>query len=119
LFPGRAAQVFYDFGEDPEREYEVREILDHAWDTGGSLWFRIKWGLGDLTWEPLTHCDELTALDDYLLLHGVDAVENLNKESKFPSIPKRGAARAPRPPRSRQTTRLGIVLRPNEGQLWR
>ena len=59
LFPGRAAQVFYDFGEDPEREYQVQEILDHAWDTGGSLWFRIKWGLGDLTREPLTHCDEL------------------------------------------------------------
>jgi hypothetical protein len=87
IFPGRAAQVFYDFGEDPEREYQVQEILDHAWDTGDSLWFRIKWGLGDLTWEPLSNCDELSALDDYLILHGVDEVESLSKESRFPSPP--------------------------------
>ena len=43
------------------------------------------------------------------MLHGVDAVENLNKESKFP-FPKRGADKAPCPPHSRRTTRLGLVL---------
>jgi hypothetical protein len=59
--------------------------LDHAWDTGDSLWFHIKWGLGDLTWQPLSNCDGLSALDDYLILHGVDKVESLLKESCFPS----------------------------------
>jgi hypothetical protein len=32
LFPGRAVEVFYDFGEDPEWEYQVKEIVDHWWD---------------------------------------------------------------------------------------
>jgi len=53
-----------------------------------------------------------------LLLHGVNAVEKLNKESKFPPITNRGAAKAPHAPRSQWYTRLGIVLWPNEGQLW-
>ena len=95
LFLGRAAQVFYDFGRDPKWEYQVQEILDHSWDTDGSLWFHIKWGLGDLTWEPLSNCDKLAALDNDLMLHGVDAVENLLRESHFPPPPKQGAAKAP------------------------
>ena len=37
LFPGHAAQVFYDFGGDPEQEYQVQEILDHSWNTDSSL----------------------------------------------------------------------------------
>ena len=77
--------MYYDFGEDPEKEYMVQEILDHAWDNGNCLWFQIKWGLGDLTWEPLSHCNELAALDEYLMLHGAETVEELMKESKFPS----------------------------------
>jgi len=45
------------------------------WD----LWFRVKWTMGDLTWEHATNVDELSALDDYLTLHGVANVEELPK----------------------------------------
>ena len=30
IFLGWAAQIFYDFGDDPEREYQVSEIVTHA-----------------------------------------------------------------------------------------
>ena len=33
--------------------------------------------MGDLTWELAANVDELSALDDYLTLHGVTNVENL------------------------------------------
>jgi hypothetical protein len=119
LFPEQAVQVFYDFGNDPEREYQVQEILDHAWDTGDSLWLRVKWSLGDLTWEPISNCDELAALDDYLILQGVKEVENLSKESRFPTPPARGAVKSPcnKPPKG--ANRLALVIRPIEGRLWR
>ncbi len=77
LFPGRAAQTFYDFGENPEKEFQVHEILDHMWNSDKSIWFRIKWALGNLTWEPSTNVDELSALDNYLMLHGVGNIEEL------------------------------------------
>src|SRR5260221_215079 len=65
---GQAAQIFYDFGDDPKREYQVSKIVTHAWDVDNCLWFHIKWGIGDLTWEPLSNMDDIVALDEYLTL---------------------------------------------------
>jgi len=39
----------------------------------------MKWGLGDLTWEPLTNVDDIATLDDYLTLQNVEKVENLHR----------------------------------------
>ena len=33
--------------------------------------FLVKWNLGNSTWEPLGNCNELIALDDYLMLMNV------------------------------------------------
>ena len=79
VFPGRAAQIFYDFGDDPEQEYQVSELVDHTWDMDNCLWFCMKWGLGDLTWEPLMNIDDIATLDDYLTLQNVEKVENLHR----------------------------------------
>ena len=77
LFPGQDAQIYYDFSENPEKELQVHEILDHIWDLDNILWFRVKWTAGDLTWEPIVNVDELIALDNYLELHAVKNVEEL------------------------------------------
>src|SRR5260370_17191440 len=77
LFPGWDAQVYYDFGENPEKELQVYEILDHIWDLDDMLWFRVKWSAGDLTWEPVVNINELIALDNYLELHAVKNMEEL------------------------------------------
>jgi len=77
IFLGQAAQIFYDFGDNPKREYQVSKIVTHAWDMDNCLWFCIKWGIGDLTWEPLSNMDDIAALDEYLTLQDVDKVENL------------------------------------------
>ena len=77
LFPGRDAQVYYDFGENPKKELQVHEIIDHLWDLDDILWFRVKWTAGDLSWEPVANVNELIALDNYLGLHTIKNVEDL------------------------------------------
>ena len=77
LFPGHDAQMYYDFEENPEKELQVHEILDHIWDLDDVLWFQVKWTAGDLTWEPVVNINELIALDNYLELHAVENMENL------------------------------------------
>src|SRR5258708_29635552 len=79
IFPGQAAQIFYDFGDDPKREYQVSKIVTHAWDVDNCLWFHIKWGIGNLTWGPLSNVDDITMLDEYLTLQDIDKVENLQR----------------------------------------
>lgn len=69
-FPNREVEVYYDFGDDPETEWVVEEITGHRW-SGKKLHFQVKWSLGDSTWEPLSNCEQLQALDEYLVLHGV------------------------------------------------
>ena len=76
IFPNREVNIFYDFGEDPDREAVVREILNHAW-VHNELWFKVKWELGDTTWEPLGNCNNLVHLDEYLTLQNVRKPENL------------------------------------------
>ena len=77
-FPARDVQTYYDFGQDADVEWEVDEILAHQWD-GRSLRFLVKWNLGDTTWEPLKSCNQLRALDEYLVLRGVQSPANLPK----------------------------------------
>jgi hypothetical protein len=68
-FPNREATFFYDFGDDPEREWTVDSIVDHKFK-GNSITFNVLWETGDITTEPYTNCKDLTALDRYLELHG-------------------------------------------------
>src|SRR5260370_15611015 len=86
LFPGQDAQMYYNFGENPDKELQVHEIIDHIWDLDNVLWFRVKvkWTTGDLTWEPVVNISELIALDNYLELHAVKNVEEL--PHKWPII---------------------------------
>ena len=69
-FPNREILTYYDFGEDPEKEWYVDSIIGHKW-TKKDLYLHVKWRLGDVTWEPVSSCKKLEALDDYLTLHGV------------------------------------------------
>ncbi|KAI0337598.1 hypothetical protein BDW22DRAFT_1307418, partial [Trametopsis cervina] len=70
LFPHRETQVHYDLGNHQAKEYLVDEIVDHFKD-GRTLKFKVRWNLGDVTWEPLEHVNAAQALDDYLALQGV------------------------------------------------
>ena len=56
---------FYDFGQDDEQEWLIKEITSHH------LELEVRWTLGDTTWEPLASCKDLEALDLYLELWGV------------------------------------------------
>ena len=80
LFPHRDVQVYYDLGTPEETEWLVDEIVDHEW-SGRTIRFHVKWNLGDLTWEPLSNCAELEALDNYLDTQGVRRVEDLPRRS--------------------------------------
>jgi hypothetical protein len=119
LFPGRAVEVFYDFGEDPEREYQVKEIVDHRWDDDNSLWFRVRWGLGDLTWEPLANVNDLIALDDYLIVQGVENVEELNRQRRVQTPDNRSSGLSRPRLERRLPVRYQRISMPYHGQLWR
>ena len=67
MFPKRDTKVFYDFGNDKDQEWLVEEILAHKW-ANKNLELQVKWTLGDVTWEPLSSCKDLEALDVYLEL---------------------------------------------------
>ena len=67
LFPKRDTKVFYDFGNNEDQEWLVEEILAHKW-INNNLELQVKWTLGDVTWEPLSSCKDLKALDVYLKL---------------------------------------------------
>ncbi|KAL1940906.1 hypothetical protein VTO73DRAFT_7542 [Trametes versicolor] len=79
LFPRREAQKFYDFGTPDEQEWLVEDIAGHQWK-GRNVEFLVHWSTGEHTWEPLAHCDELKALDDYLALMGVDDWRHLPRK---------------------------------------
>jgi hypothetical protein len=63
-FPNHEATFFYNFGDNPEREWLVDSIVDHKF-TNNSIQFDVLWDTGETTCEPLS------ALDNYLELHGV------------------------------------------------
>lgn len=80
IFPGRDAQKFYDFGAPDDQEWLVDEIVGHRWK-GRNIEFLVHWSLGDHTWEPLAHCDELQALDEYLSLMGATDWKELPRKT--------------------------------------
>ena len=59
--------VYYDFGNDEDQEWLIKEILAHKW-ANNDLELQVKWTVGDITWELLSSCKDLEALDIYLEL---------------------------------------------------
>jgi hypothetical protein len=81
MFPHRDASAFYDFGIDPDVEYPVHAIIAHRWvGKHKTPQFYVQWVSGDFTWEPTKHCDQLAALEEYLILRGVEKPEELPKD---------------------------------------
>ncbi|RPD63545.1 hypothetical protein L227DRAFT_483793, partial [Lentinus tigrinus ALCF2SS1-6] len=78
LFPGREVGVFYDFGQDPGKEFLVDEIVAHEW-RGNSVRFLVQWEDGDTTWEVWNTVRELEAIDRYFELQGVSEWKDLPK----------------------------------------
>ena len=77
LFPKRDTKVYYDFGNDEDQEWLIEEILAHKW-TNNDLVLQVKGTVGDVTWEPLSSCKDLEALDVYLELQGAKAPQDLS-----------------------------------------
>ncbi|KAK0223800.1 hypothetical protein IW262DRAFT_1234867, partial [Armillaria fumosa] len=65
LFPNHAQPEPYDFSAGDETEWFVDEVVGHRW-SDCKLELQIQWSLGDTTWEPLSSCKDLAALDRYL-----------------------------------------------------
>ena len=70
-------KAYYDFGAADEPEWFVNEILAHRWVDTTGLEFQVHWTLGNVTWEPLASCKELTVLDKYLELRRVNRPRDL------------------------------------------
>lgn len=81
LFPDRTQVDAYDFGAPDDSTWVVDDILSHRW-RGKRLEFHVQWNLGDTTWEPQAHCEELEALDRYLALKGVDTCASLPRRAE-------------------------------------
>ena len=75
--PRETPKVFYDFGNDKDQEWLIEEILAHKW-TNNDLELQVKWTLGDVTWELLSSCKDLEALDVCLELRGAKAPQDLS-----------------------------------------
>ena len=76
LFPKWEAKTYYDFSNDDEQEWFIEEILSHKW-ANSDLKLQVKWTLGDVTWELISSCKDLEALDKYLELQGVKCTWDL------------------------------------------
>ena len=81
LFPKRDTKVYYNFGNNEDQEWLIEEILAHIW-TNNDLEFQVKWPAGDVTWESLSSCKELEALDNYLELWGVKTRWDLSQHEQ-------------------------------------
>ena len=79
LFPKWDAKSFYDFDQDYKQEWLIKEITSHRWSNLTGLELEVRWMLGDTTWEPLTACKDLEALDLYLEFWGVAHPHDLPK----------------------------------------
>jgi len=71
IFSKCEVYTYYDFGNAEDEEWLVDNILAHHWE-GNRVSFLVQWNLGDTTWEPYNECKELTALDRYLKLLGIN-----------------------------------------------
>jgi hypothetical protein len=76
LFPNRCYLDPYNFSALDGAKWYVEEIMAHRW-RGRVLELQVKWSLGESTWEPLSVCNELAALDTYLALVGAKEWEDL------------------------------------------
>ena len=81
LFPRRDTKVYYNFRNDKDQEWLVKEILAHKW-TNNDLELQVKWTVGDIIWEPLSSCKDLEALDIYLELQGAKAPQDLSQHEQ-------------------------------------
>ena len=57
----------YHNRNNKDQEWLVEEILAYKW-TNNDLELQVKWMARDVTWEPLSSCKDLEALDTYLEL---------------------------------------------------
>jgi hypothetical protein len=80
LFPKHDAKYYYNYGEPDDNEWVVKEIIRHQWN-GKAIEFNVRWSLGDTTWKLLEHCDELQALDEYLILMNAKDWQYLSKKA--------------------------------------
>ncbi|SJL18178.1 uncharacterized protein ARMOST_21755 [Armillaria ostoyae] len=88
LFPDRKKPEPYDFGAPDDAEEFVECIEGHEWKNN-SLFFYVRWALGDLTIEPYSKCKALKALDEYLAVAGISDPKNLPKLSAKDSRPRK------------------------------
>jgi len=79
LFPNRKKAQPYNFSVPEGSEWYVNEIISHHWK-GRNVELLVKWNLGDSTWEPLSNCNELEALNNYLMLINVKDWQELPKQ---------------------------------------
>jgi len=70
LFPNRIQPKPYNFGAEDDQKWFVDEIIGHRWD-GRELDLEVRWSQGDTTWEPLSNCRDLAALNRYMELQGI------------------------------------------------
>ncbi|KNZ80732.1 hypothetical protein J132_04708 [Termitomyces sp. J132] len=68
----------YDLGTPDDQEWFINDLVGHCWN----LKFEVCWSLGDTTWEFLTTCKDLVALNRYLELQGVQHPVQLARMSK-------------------------------------
>jgi hypothetical protein len=71
MFLNRIQPEPYDFGTPDDQEWFVEELIGHRWTEDDNPEFEVRWSLGDTTWEPLSSCKDLKALDQYLELQGI------------------------------------------------
>ena len=79
LFPQRLQPEPYDFSFTDKQEWFINKITGHRWK-GKKIEFEVRWSLGDSTWEPSQHCEELAALKHYLELQGAEHPANLPRK---------------------------------------
>jgi hypothetical protein len=60
-----------------DEEWLIDEIIAHSPINSKDLEFQVQWTLGDVTWEPMSSCKNLEALDHYLELRGMLKAHNL------------------------------------------
>jgi hypothetical protein len=77
MFPNRAHPEPYDFGAADGQEWFVDKLICHRWTDEDQLEFKVRWSLGDTTWEVHEVCKRLEALGRYLELHGIKCPANL------------------------------------------
>jgi hypothetical protein len=71
MFPNRVQPEPYNFGMPNNQEWFINDLTGHHWVNRKDLKFEVRWSLGNTTWEPLSSCKDLEALDQYLELQGI------------------------------------------------